>query len=258
MYLAMNQRDPLLQDKRVRHAIGYAINRQAIVDYLRRGLAQPAVGVLSPVAYAFEPDVFRFEHNVDKAKQLLDEAGHRDPDGDGPQFRLRLTLKTSTDEFIRLQAAVIQEDLRQVGIELDVRSYEFATWFADVMSGNVQLYTGQWVGVTDPDMLRRMYHSAQVPPVGFNRVYYRNPDVDRLIDLAGTAATAEERLSYYRQVQQIVAADAPYIPLWYRTNIAVTRPGITGLDLSPLAGFWALKDVRMTPGDQGFDRRGRL
>jgi peptide/nickel transport system substrate-binding protein len=253
MYLGMNLRDPLLQDKRLRHAIGYAINRQAIVDYLRRGLAEPAVGVLAPVAWAFEPDVHQFEYSVEKAKQLLDEAGYRDPDGDGPQPRLRLTLKTSTDEFVRLQAAVIQEDLRLAGIELDARSYEFATFFADVLSGNVQLYTAQWVGVTDPDMLRRLYHSGQVPPVGFNRTYYRNPEVDRLIDLAGTAPSDAERLQYYREVQKLVAEDAPYIPLWYRTNIAVTRPVITGLRLSPQGAFWTLKDVKKNP-PAGFDQ----
>ena len=104
-----------------------------------------------------------------RRKQLLDEAGYQDPDGDGPLPRVRLSLKTSTDEFYRLQATVIQQDLRRVGIDVDVRSYEFATFYADVLSGNVQMYTLQWVGVTDPDMLDGLFHSEQVPPVGFNR-----------------------------------------------------------------------------------------
>jgi peptide/nickel transport system substrate-binding protein len=243
-YVGLNMRDPVLQDKRVRHAIAYAIDRQAIVDYLRRGLAQPAVGVLSPVAWAFEPAVRDFNYDPERAKQLLDEAGHPDPDGAGPRPRLQLSLKTSTDEFFRLQAAVIQENLRLVGIDVDVRSYEFATFYADVLSGNVQMYTLQWVGVTDPDMLRRVFHSTQVPPIGFNRVYYRNADVDRLIDLASTAATEDERRAHYSAVQKRVAEDAPYISLWYKTNIAVTRPNISGIQLSAQADFLALKDVR--------------
>jgi peptide/nickel transport system substrate-binding protein len=247
-YIGLNMRDPVLQDKRVRHAIGYAIDRQAIVDHLRRGLAQPAVGVLSPVTWAFEPNVHQFTYDVERAKQLLDQAGYPDPDGDGPLPRLGLTLKTSTDEFYRLQAAVIQENLRLVGIDVDVRSYEFATFYADVLAGNVQMYALQWVGVTDPDMLRRLYHSDQVPPVGFNRIYYRNPEVDRLIDRATTALTDDERRKYYSEVQKLVAEDAPYISLWYKTNIAVMRPNITGMRLSPQAGFWALKDVKkVTP-----------
>jgi len=245
-YIGLNMRDPVLRDKRVRHAIGYAVDRQAIVDHLRRGLARPAVGVLAPVAWAFEPNVHQFTHDLARARQLLDEAGYPDPDGDGPLPRLRLSLKTSTDEFFRLQAAVIQENLRLVGIDIDVRSYEFATFYADVLAGNVQLYALQWVGVTDPDMLRRLYHSNQVPPVGFNRIYYINPEVDRLIDLASGARTDVERLKHYSAVQKLVAEDAPYISLWYKTNIAVTRPNITGMRLTAQAAFSTLKDVKKT------------
>ena len=243
-YIGLNMRDPVLRDKRVRHAIGYAVDRQAIVDHLRRGLARPAVGVLSPVAWAFEPNVHQFHYDIARAQRLLDEAGYRDPDGDGPRPRLRLSLKTSTDEFYRLQAAVIQQNLRLAGIDVDVRSYEFATFYADVLGGNVQMYTLQWVGVTDPDMLRRLYHSEQVPPTGFNRIYYSNPDVDRLIDLATTATTDGDRRKYYSQAQKVVAEDAPYISLWYKTHVAVTRPNISGLRLSAQADFQALKDVR--------------
>jgi peptide/nickel transport system substrate-binding protein len=243
-YIGLNLRDPVLRDKRVRHAIGYAVDRQAIVDHLRRGLAQPAVGVLAPVAWAFEPDVHQFTYDVARAMRLLDEAGYPDPDGDGPLPRLRLTLKTSTDEFVRLQATVIQENLRLAGIAVDVRSYEFATFYADVLAGNAQMYTLQWVGVTDPDMLRRLYHSSQVPPSGFNRIYYSNPEVDRLIDRATAAMTSEEQRTYYSAVQKIVAEDAPYISLWYKTNVAVTRPNISGIRLSAQASFAALKDVK--------------
>ena len=106
------------------------------------------------------------------------------------------------------------------------------------------MYTLQWVGVTDPDMLRRVFHSEQVPPVGFNRTYYSNPEVDRLIDLATRATTDDERLSYYREVQKIVADDAPYISLWYKTNIAVMRANVSGMRLSAQADFLWLKDVR--------------
>ncbi len=243
-YIGLNMRDPIFADKRVRHAIAYAIDREAIVKYLRRGLAQPAVGVLSPVAWAFEPNVHQFNHDVAKAKQLLDEAGYKDPDGDGPLPRLHLSLKTSTDEFFRLQATVIQQDLAKAGIEVEVRSYEFATFYADVLKGNVQMYQLQWVGVTDPDMLRRVYHSEQVPPVGFNRAYYKSPEADRLIDLATTAKTDEERRKYYSEVQKVVAEDAPYISLWYKTNVAVMRPDIRGMRLSAQADFLSLKDVQ--------------
>jgi peptide/nickel transport system substrate-binding protein len=242
-YVGLNMRDPVLKDRRVRHALGYAIDRQAIVDHLRRGLARPAVGVLPPVSWAFEDEVFEFSHDPARAVGLLEAAGYRDPDGAGPEPRLRLSLKVSTNEFIRLQAAVLQQDLARVGIELDVRSYEFATLYADVLKGNFQLFTLQWVGVSDPDMLRRVFHSKQMPPNGFNRGYYENPDVDRLIDGAMAAATDEERRRLYGEAQRVVAEDAPYISLWYKTNIAVAGTHIEGVSLTPSAEFTFLRNV---------------
>lgn len=242
-YVGINMRDPVLKDKRVRHALGYAINRQAIVDYLRRGLARPAIGILPPASWAFEEDVFQFSHDPARARALLEEAGYRDPDGDGPEPRLRLSLKVSTNEFIRLQAAVIQQDLKAAGIELDVRSYEFATMYADVLKGNFQLFTLQWVGVSDPDMLRRVFHSQQMPPNGFNRGYYQNPVVDRLIDAAMAAPTEAERRKWYGEAQRVIAQDAPYISLWYKTNIAVSRTDIEGVTLTPSADFQFLRAV---------------
>jgi peptide/nickel transport system substrate-binding protein len=249
-YIGLNLRDRALQDRRVRHAIGYAIDRDAIVKYLRRGLAVPAVGILPPACWAFEPGVFSFAHDPARAKALLDEAGYPDPDGDGPRPRLRLSLKVSNNEFNRLQSSVIQQDLRAVGIDLDVLSYEFATLYADVLKGNFQLYTLQWTGVSDPDMLRRAFHSAQIPPVGFNRGYYSNPDVDRLIDAATVSTHEDERRRLYGAAQRLIAEDAPYISLWYKTNVAVSRAAVEGITLRPGADFTFLKDVRKSSAAQ--------
>ena len=247
-YLGINMLDPVLKDKRVRQAIGYAVDRRAIVEYLRRGLARPATGLIPSQAWAYEPDIFQFTYDPNRSRQLLDEAGYKDPDGDGPLPRLRLSLKVSNAEETRLQATVIQQQLREVGIDLDVRSYEFATMYADVLKGNFQMFSLQWVGgaMVDPDILRRVFHSAQVPPVGFNRGHYSNPEVDRLLDLASAATTEAERKQYYGEAQKIIAEDAPYISIWNRTNVAVAQPTITGLHLDAVSNFESLKDVTKT------------
>jgi len=242
-YVGMNLRDPILQHAEVRRALGYAIDREAIVNYLRRGFATVAVGVVPPMSWAFERNVFDFRHDPVRAKELLDRAGFPDPDGDGPLPRLRLTLKTSTVEMYRVQAAAIQHDLARVGIAIDIRTNEFATLFADVVRGNFQLYTLQFVGVTDPDMLRRVFHSRQMPPAGLNRVFYTNTKVDQLIEAAAHAVEDEERRVLYAQAQQLIAEDVPYVGLWYKTNVAVFQPDIHGVRLSPIADFTFLKDV---------------
>jgi peptide/nickel transport system substrate-binding protein len=242
-YMGLNLRDPMLQHLPVRQAIGYAIDRQAIVRYLRRNLATVSVGIVPSMSWAFEPDVFDFTHDPQKAKALLDAGGFPDPDGDGPLPRFRLSLRTSTTEVYRVQAAAIQHDLARVGIAIDIRSNEIQTLFQDVLRGNFQLYTLQWVGVTDPDMLRRVYHSAQMPPTGLNRVFFKNPEVDRMIDAAGAAPDDEGRRAYYGRAQQLIAAEVPYISLWTKKNVAIYQPDLTGIRLSPIADFTFLKDV---------------
>ena len=246
-YIGFNLKHPILAHADVRRAIGFAVDRDAIVRYLRRGLATTAVGIVPPMSWAFEPKVFEIRHEPAEARRLLDAAGFPDPDGDGPLPRFALTIRTSTSEAYRLQAAAIQHDLSKVGIQLDVRSTELQTLFGDVLRGNFQLYTLQFVGITDPDMLRRVFHSGQQPPAGLNRVFYRNADVDRLIDAAARAVDDGARRDLYGEAQRIIAADMPYVPLWYRTNVAVFQPDLHGVTLSPIADFTFLKDVWRAP-----------
>jgi peptide/nickel transport system substrate-binding protein len=249
-YVGINLLDPALSRPAVRKALGYAIDRDAIVKYLRRGFATTAVGIVPPMSWAFERQVFDFKYDPAEAERLLDAAGYPDPDGKGPLPRLRLTLKTSTSEVYRLQAAAIQHDLARVGIALEIRSSELQTLSADVRRGNFQLYTLQWVGVTDPDMLRMVYHSGQQPPIGLNRVHYSNPEVDRLIESASAATDEDHRGAMYARAQQLIADDVPYISLWYRTNIAIYQPGIRGVSLSPIADYTFLRHVyRETPAN---------
>ena len=133
----------------------------------------------------------------------------------------------------------------KVGIALDVRASELATLFDDVGKGNFQIFSLQWVGggLVDPDILRRVFHSDQVPPSGFNRGHYSNPTVDRLIDSATNATDEESRRRFYGEAQKVIAEDAPYIPLWNRTNVLVSRPDLRGLHLNPTGDFSALRDV---------------
>jgi peptide/nickel transport system substrate-binding protein len=247
MYVGINLRDGPLADVRVRRALACAIDTAAMAQHLRRGLARPAATIVPDISWAFAPDAAIYPRDVARARTLLDAAGFRDPDGDGPQPRLRLTLKTSTAEASRLHAAVIQQQLSEIGVALDLRSYEFATLMADVARGNVQLYLLQFVGVTDPDMLRRLFHSSQVPPAGVNRGHYRDPEVDRLIEAAASALDRPTRRAFYQAAQRQIAADVPVISLWAKTNVVVARASLTGVSLSPTADFSFLQHVARRP-----------
>jgi peptide/nickel transport system substrate-binding protein len=132
-----------------------------------------------------------------------------------------------------------------------VRTYEFATLYADVLAGNFQLFFLQWSGgsLADPDILRRVFHSNQVPPAGFNRGHYSNPQVDRLLNEASASADEERRLALFQEVQRIVARDVPYISLWYKTNFAVAQRTLTGVHLTPLADLDFLRSVARVPAN---------
>jgi peptide/nickel transport system substrate-binding protein len=133
-------------------------------EYLWRGQVQPAYSILPRQSWAYDDDVPHYDYDPGKARQLLDAAGY-------PLIvngvRFHITMKTSTDENTRLMVAVMQQQLRDVGIALDIRTFEFATFFADVTSGAFQLYSLRWIGGNeDPDIFDAAFHSRNFPPAG--------------------------------------------------------------------------------------------
>jgi peptide/nickel transport system substrate-binding protein len=242
-YIGFNLEDSILKNKKVRHAIAHAINREDIIKNIQKGLAIPATGLLSPSHWAYEPKVRKFPYDPKKAKRLLDEAGYPDPDGDGPKPRFAIRYKTSQNQVRKRIAEVIQEQLIQVGIKVEMRSYEWGTFFSDIRSGNFQMYTLTWVGVTDPDIYYYIFYSGSVPPKGANRGRYSNKALDRLIEQGRYTLDLEKRKRIYSEIQKIIAEDSPYISLWYLKNVAVMRKELKGFELYPGEQFYSLKDV---------------
>jgi peptide/nickel transport system substrate-binding protein len=241
-YIALNLRDPILKDVRVRQALAYAIHRGPMVRYLWRNLAQPASSVLPPQSWAYEAAVANYSHDPARARQLLDEAGYPEQSG----IRFRLTMKSSTEENTRLLASVLQQQLREVGIALDIRTFEFATFFADVTRGAFQIYSLRWIGGNeDPDIFEYVFHSGRMPPNGANRSYYANPQVDRLIDQARQESDVSKRKALYGEIQRILARDLPYINLWYLDNVLVHSPRVSNVQLNPSGNYDFLRTAEL-------------
>jgi peptide/nickel transport system substrate-binding protein len=243
-YLGFNLRDPVLKDVRVRQAIAYALDRRPMIEYLWRGGAQPARSILPPQSWAFNGSVPLYNHDPEKARQLLDAAGY--PAVNGGRFHL--AMKTSTDENTRLMVAVMQQQLREVGIALDIRSFEFATFFADVTHGAFQMYGLRWIGGNeDPDIFEYAFHSAKFPPNGANRGFYSNPKVDALIDQARREVDQNSRKSTYAELQRILAEELPYIDLWYLDNVLVHNKRVLNLQLNPAGNYDFLRTAELAP-----------
>jgi peptide/nickel transport system substrate-binding protein len=241
-YLAFNVRDPILKDVRVRQAIAYAIDRDPMIRYLWRGFVTPATSVLPPQSWAYDGNVKRYEYNPG---ELLDQAGYPAVNG----VRFHLTMKTSTEESSRLLAAVLQQQLREVGIALDIRTFEFATFFSDVTKGAFQMYSLRWIGGNeDPDIFEYAFHSSKFPPQGANRSFYSNPRLDALIDEGRQELDQNKRNQIYAEVQAILAQDLPYIDLWYHDNVVVHSKRVRNLRLNPSGNYDFLKTAEIAGG----------
>jgi ABC-type transport system substrate-binding protein len=243
-YIALNLRDPVLKDVRVRRAMAHAINVQPIIQYLFRDQAQPAYSILPPEHWAYDDDVKRYPYDPARARQLLDEAGYHAKGG----VRFHITMKSSTDETTRLLAAVLQQQLREVGIALDIRTYEFATFFSDITKGAYQMYSMRWIGGNqDPDIFEYVFDSGSFPPKRANRTYYSNPRVDELIREGRTTLDQQKRKVIYDEVQQIIAEDLPYINLWYLDNVLVHTNRVMGIQMNPAGNYDFLRSAELQP-----------
>src|SRR5262245_12989236 len=235
-YLAFNLTDPVFSDLRVRQAFAYGIDREKIIKYLWRSQARPATGLLPPTSWAYEPNVKTYPYDPEHAKQLLKEAGHE---------HLSFTYRTSQDDTGRLMAAILQAQLREIGVTMEIRSNEFATFFSDVVQGNFQMYSLRWVGGNiNPDFISSVFHSKMIPPNGANRGHYSNPRVDELIDISRREPDLEKRKAAYQEIQRIVAEDLPYISLFYMDNVAVYNKRVEGVHLSPAADYVFLTRIQ--------------
>jgi peptide/nickel transport system substrate-binding protein len=229
IYMTFNVNDPALKDRRVRQAVACAIDRQEIVDAIWRGRARLA-NTLLPLGHwaaAADDALAQYPHDVARSQRLLEQAGF--PAGkDG--VRLRLTIKTSTDETTRLMAAVLQQQMRTAGIDLEIRSAEFGTFYADVTKGAFEIYALRWIGSNeDPDIFRYAYATASFPPKGGNRGRYSNPEVDSLLTQAAASTDRTVRKADYLKVQQILAVDLPTIPLWYPNDEVLHTRRVEGI-----------------------------
>ena len=241
-YISFNTIDPALRDVRVRQAVAYAIDRNLIIKTLLSGRARPAFSLLPDTHWAYAAGLPEYAFNPAQSRALLEQAGYR-PDAGGT--RLHLTMKTSTDDGTRLLAATLQQQLAQVGIALDIRSFESATFLQDLTRGSFQIYALRWVGGNEqPDIFGYAFSSARIPPKGANRGRYRNPRLDALLDDASESTDQARRKADYTQAQQILATDLPALNLWYQDSILVHNRRLSGIAISPSGSFEFLCTAR--------------
>ena len=236
-YIGFNLADPVLADRNVRLAIAHAIDRDAIIRHLFGGYAQKAESVLRPEHWAGVADLTPHVYDPALARSYLSKVGY------GPERPLELSYKTSTDPLRLRIAHVFQSQLAEIGIWLNIASYDWGTYFGDIKAGRFQIYSLSWVGVNTPDILRYAFHSASSPPGGANRGAYRSSHVDVLLDRAERQPPFEARIDYI-DAQRQIHHDLVYVPLWYESNVVASR-GVSGYSPGHDGNYLALAGTDM-------------
>ena len=236
-YLGFQLQDPDSGRYAVRRAVALAIDRQAIIEHVFHGAARPASALLPPEHWAGDKALPVVTADPAQAKVLLAQAGY------GPEHPLRLVYKTSSDPFRVRIATILQQQLARVGIAVDVRSYDWGTFYGDIKAGRFQMYSLAWVGIRSPDIFRYAFHSKALPPAGANRGRLDDAGVDRLIEQAQQAQTRAAQAADYRALQRRLLQLLPYVPLWYEDQYAASSERIRGYALAADGAYDALVDT---------------
>lgn len=227
MYVALNNSKGVLQDEKVRQAMNYAVDKDVIVNDILGGMATVSDSPISPYTWGYNSSM-KYECDVEKAKELLAEAGY--PDG------IELELWTPVGRY--LMDTQVSENLQaqweKAGIHVNIRQWEFQALMSEVKNGGFDMVLLGWSPSTgDADQgLYPVFHSSQFPP-NSNRAFYNNPDVDALLDSAKTEVDENARKDMYAEAEKTIMEDAAWTFLYYPKQALSYRSNVSGIEMLP-------------------------
>ena len=241
--LTINTTSAPLDNVKVRQAIAYAIDRQSLINNLVLGFGKVAHSIIPEESWAYSPgQTYSFDPAM--AKKLLDEAGFRDPDGDGPRMRFEKPISyglSGSSVAGRQYAVVVQNQLKEVGIPVNIQTYEGTTLFDEMRNGNFQIAYSQWVGGNhDPIFYKDLFATSEIPTrtrPARNRSRYSNPELDKLLEEAVNTFDRQKARELYVKIQEIVSRDMPVFPWWYQSNIVIARKNVGNIKVDA-SGDW--------------------
>ena len=230
-YLGINNQKKPFDDKRVRQALNYAVNKDAIVKDVLKGTGSPSTGPVLPGTWGAEPGLKAYPYDPQRAKKLLAEAGY--PNG----FTTTMWVPESGSGMQSpvAMATVMQSNLKAVGVTVSLQTMEWGAYLAKLRSKEQDLFALSWMaGSEDPDMVMYpLLHSSQWTPNGPNRALYKNERFDELLAQARQTTDQAKRAQLYREAQKILVEDAPWVFVDHEIQIAATSKRVQGLKLHP-------------------------
>ncbi|MGM9974352.1 MAG: glutathione ABC transporter substrate-binding protein [Clostridiaceae bacterium] len=234
-YIGFNMNKEPFNNLKVRQAINHALDKESIIEAVLQGSGSVAKGPIGPNVFGVNQDLDSYKYDVDKAKALLAEAGY--PNG------FKTTIWTN-DSAVRMDiCTILQNQLKQIGIEVEVKVVEWGAYLAGTAKGEHDMFILGWTTVTgDADYgLYSLFHSSQFGDAG-NRTFYSNDKIDELLDLGRKSVNPEERVKAYKEVQEIVNDEAPWVFLYNAEYLDGARSNVKGFIQHP-AGHHLLRTV---------------
>ena len=230
-YLGMNNQKKPFDDKRVRQALNYAVNKDAIVKDVLKGTGAASRGPVLPGTWGADPALKPYPYDPERAKKLLTEAGY--PSG----FSTTLWVPESGSGMQApvAMSTVMQSNLKAVGVNVSLQTMEWGAYLAKLRTKEQELFALSWMaGTEDPDMVMYpLLHSSQWTPVGPNRALYKNARFDALLQQARLTTDQAKRAQLYREAQRVLVDDAPWVFVDHEIQIAALSKRVQGFKLHP-------------------------
>lgn len=224
--ITFNQTKAPFNDRRVREAMTLALNRSEIVEFVWYGQNLLLNSPIIPDSWAYEPRVKNYGQDIQRAKELLAEAGY--PNG----FEFQLSLEA--DENVKKFVEIAQQQWLQIGLKGNMVAKEWGAFFNDITSGKYEVCAWQSLDQKDPDVpLYRMFHSSNWAPNGYNWIFYKNPELDDILFKARTTLDREKRKELYSKAQLILSEDFVCLFLAEYKKFIGTSSAVEGFYYSP-------------------------
>nr|WP_106781126.1 ABC transporter substrate-binding protein [Lysinibacillus timonensis] len=239
-YLGLTTTRPPFDNKLVRQAVNYAIDKQAIVDAFFEGRAEVAVNPMPPSISGYNDEITGYEYNPEKAKELLAEAGY-----DGSEIELwAMPVPRPYMPDGQKVAEAIQKNLADVGIPAKIQSVDWATYLDKANRGEFDAFLLGWTG-DNGDADNFLYTLLDKDNIGSNNyTYYSNDELHEILVAAQSEIDEEVRNDLYKQAQEIINDDAPWVPLAHSIPLLAGKKGVTGYLPHP-TGSESLHNVSM-------------
>jgi peptide/nickel transport system substrate-binding protein len=247
-YVGLNTRQGFVtSDVNVRHGLSYAVQKQLLVDKVMLGQAKRQCSVFPETSWVYSPDVPCYTYDKDKALAAFAQAGYTLQDGklvdkSGKQLQLKLVYGPNTSKTRELIAISIQNDLRQIGIEVNIQALEWSSFLQAIQSAQPDwdMFIGAWQSTIEPQIMYTIWSQDSIPQL--NSVGYVNKQAEQLFKEAGATYDTAVRKQKYAEIQKIIADDSPYIFLFYQKAWSGENKRIQGIIPSPLGIGWNFED----------------